>query len=150
MTAKDSSLDSDRLHLVGSVNLSDLYPVLTEIWRDARRCPGTSFRINCSRVTEFSSHALAELAALGRDVRALGGNLMLTHVREKLWEHLQDPRIESLVEGGRYVNRHKTELVGPHKLHSTKWKPAKPTAKKPREPYFLNLRGTRYQRFWLN
>jgi ABC-type transporter Mla MlaB component len=150
MAAEDASRDSEELRLAGFVTLSRLHPVLTEIWRTARIRPGLSFRIDCSRVTKFSPRALAELVTLRRDVRRNGGNLLLTQVCKKLWESLNDPLFESLVEGGQSMNREETKLAGPHEPKSPKWKAAKPHAKKPREPYFLQLRGTRYQRFWLN
>jgi ABC-type transporter Mla MlaB component len=150
MAAEDASRDSEELRLAGFVTLSRLYPVLTEIWRAARSHPGLSFRIDCSKVTKFSQRALAELVTLRRDLFGNGGNLTLTHVCQKLWESLKDPLFESLVEGGRSMNCEETKLAGPHKPQSPTWKAAKPHAKKPREPYFLQLRGTRYQRFWLN
>jgi hypothetical protein len=127
-----------------------LVPLLTEIWRAARRSPVAVFRIDCSGVTDFTSQALAELVSLRSDVRGRGCDLVLAQVCRTLWDSLKDPLFEALVEGGRPMNRQKQALTGPHQPHAAQWKPAKPHAKKPREPYFLRFRGTRYQRYWLN
>jgi hypothetical protein len=150
MAADDAGRGTEALRLGGSVTLAVLYPVLTQIWAAAHRTPGALFRIDCTAVTEFSIQALVELARLRRDVRAQGGDLLLTDVGPDLCRALTDPRFKQLVEGSRPVKTEKSGVSGPHQPHSPKWKPAKPHAKKRREPYFLSLHGTRYQRFWLN
>jgi hypothetical protein len=61
-----------------------------------------------------------------------------------------DSLFQKLVEGGKSMKHDKASLSGPHQPKSLKWKHAKPHAKKRRVPYFLRLRGARYQRFWLN
>jgi ABC-type transporter Mla MlaB component len=150
MEADDTRREADEVRLAGSVTLPVLFPVLTEIWRTARRNPGASFRIDCSGVTKFSSPALAELVKLRRDLRGHGGDLVLAKVCQEVWDCLRDLQFKSLVERGRPMRRQKQGLQGPHQPRVPKWKPAKPKAKQPREPYFLSLRGTRYQRYWLN
>jgi ABC-type transporter Mla MlaB component len=150
MAADNAGRDAAEIRLAGSVTLSVLFPLLTEIWRTARGGHGAFFRIDCSGVTDFSSQALAELVTLRRDVRGHGGDVVLTQVCREVWDSLKNPLFEALVEGGRPVNRQKQALPGPHQPQAPQWKPAKPHAKKPREPYFLRLRGTRYQRYWLN
>jgi len=150
MAADNAGRETETFRLGGSVTLAVLYPVLTHIWAAARSAPGASFRIDCNAVTEFSIQALVELTTLRRDVRAQGGDLFLIQVSPELYQKLSDPRFKQLIDQGGMTKREKSGVLGPHQPHLPKWKYAKRPGKKRREPYFLSLRGTRYQRFWLN
>lgn len=150
MPADNTSRGTDESRLAGSITLQVLCPLLSEVCRAAQRQSGTRFRLICSAVSDFSAPALAELVKTRREVRGHGCDLMLVGVSRELWDSLNDPLFESLVEGGRPMDRKTPALKGPHQPLEAKWKPAKPKARARREPYFLLLRGTRYQRFWLN
>ena len=150
MAADNAGREPETFRLGGSVTLAVLYPVLNRIWAAARSTPGASFHIDCTAVTEFSIQALVELTTLRRDVRAQGGDLFLIQVSPELYQKWSDPRFKQLIDQGGLTKLEKSGVSGPHQPHLPKWKHAKRPAKKRREPYFLSLRGTRYQRFWLN
>src|SRR5262249_25242266 len=139
------------VRLTGAVTLRALLPVLTQIWRVARHRYGAYFRLDCSDVTDFSSECLAELVKLRRDVRSTGGNLLLICLNEPLRKSLKNSPFQSLAESERRDPQKMPTFQGPHHPAQAKWNQAK-AAKQGgrREPYFLALHGTRYQRFWLN
>jgi ABC-type transporter Mla MlaB component len=140
---------TDGLSLAGSVTLQVVRPLLTKLCRAAREHSRTCFQLNCSAVTAFTAPALAELVKMRREVREHGCDLVLVGVSRDVWDCLKDPLFKSLVEGGRPADLRTPALHGPHQPTASKWKPAKPVSRR-REPYFLRLRGTRFQRFWLN
>ena len=150
MAAEMTGAGSEQITLAGFVTLQGLATILTEVWRVARQKPGTRFRFECSEVTDFSCHALAELVKLRRDVRSTGGDLALTGLSELLWHSLKDSLFQALVLGERRRAKKPLPLQGPHHPGPIKSKSVKAVKQKRRQPYFLGLRGARYQRFWLN
>jgi len=153
MSAEKAGKGSRLIRLRGSITLTALAPNLVKIGQIIEQQPSTHFRLDCSRVSEFTSQALAELIKLRREVQGLGGELVLTRCPRELIETLMDPIFDSLVEKEPAVKepRQCSDFQGPHTPFQAKWKPSKAKDKKaPREPYFLRLRNARYQRFWLN
>jgi hypothetical protein len=150
MSAFKSREGTDKVPLRGSITLPILLPILSELARAARLKPGTCFQLDCSEVTGISLQALAELVKLRRDVRGCGCELILTNCGLPL---TSSPLFRSLLQDKLAVKQavKSFALQGPHAAFQAKWKP-RPARKKgqPREPYFLRLHGTRYQRFWLN
>jgi ABC-type transporter Mla MlaB component len=150
-------MSADKMHggaqvipLPSSVSLPSLAPLMTAIRRASQHHAGSRFELDCSAVTYISSAALAELVKLRRELQALGGDLVLIRLGSGWLDGFQDSQLASLVLCDAPVLETTAGLQGPHKPAEPKWKPAAPTKPKRREPYFLRLHGTRYQRFWLN
>jgi hypothetical protein len=116
--------------LAGFVTWHDLHPALAAITSQASLQPRTRFMLDCAAVTGFSKKALAELVKLRFSLRGAGGDLLLTRCGAAVTASLVDPPLLNLV--------------------------SKPSTRKDSEsgerkqPYFLSLHGTRYQRFWMN
>jgi ABC-type transporter Mla MlaB component len=153
MAMPKSTNGTDRITLHGSVSLHVLFPVLSEIERAARKKSGTHFQLDCSAVTDISSEALAELMRLRGDVRVHRCDLILTQCSLALTTSIQSSIFRSLLDAVPAVKKKPKAptLQGPHTAFQAKWKrsPARKRGQ-PREPYFLRLHGTRFQRFWLN
>lgn len=154
MSVEKSSCETVQIALRGSVSLSLLLPVLPQIKRVAQRKTVTCVQLDCSQVTDISSQALAELLKLRRDVRALGCDLVLVHCTATLATGIENSIFRSLLAEAPAAKQEAAKtpaLQGPHASFQAKWKSSRAHKKgKPREPYFLSLHGTRYQRFWLN
>ena len=118
------------IQLAGFVTIHDLYPLLCEMFRTSRLQPGTRFVLDCAAVTGFSCRALAELVKLRRDLRGDGCELKLAHCGREVATGLAQALFLDLVADR--PARRDSEFA------------------KRKEPYFLRLHGTRYQRFWMN
>lgn len=149
MSHEKSGPEAESIRLQGSVTLQALLPLLVAIRRTAQQRCGTLFRLDCAAVTDISDHALAELVRLRREVRSKGCELVLMNCRSGI----SNVPLDSLCQETSPAKKEETlrRLQGPHEPFQAQWRPARTLKKgKRREPYFLRLRGTRYQRFWWN
>jgi ABC-type transporter Mla MlaB component len=153
MSQEKSGPEAESIRLQGSITLQALLPLLATIRRTAQQRCGTLFRLDCAAVTDISDHALTELVRLRREVRSQGCELVLSNCRSGPWKGLSDAPKEQVSREEPSVKKDGKlrRLQGPHEPFQAQWRPAKTLKKvERREPYFLRLRGTRYQRFWWN